>query len=74
MIEKKGSILSVREDIKVFDCTIRDGGLVNNYHFTDEFVKALYETCVAAGIDYMEIGKNVSPTVMSEEEYGAWNF
>ena len=46
MIEKKGSILSVREDIKVFDCTIRDGGLVNNYHFTDEFVKALYDTCV----------------------------
>ena len=74
MVEKKGSILTVREDIKVFDCTIRDGGLVNNYHFTNEFVKALYETCVAAGVDYMEIGKNVSPTVMSEEEYGAWNF
>ncbi|MFW2569040.1 aldolase catalytic domain-containing protein [Aliarcobacter butzleri] len=74
MIEKKGSILSVREDIKVFDCTIRDGGLVNNYHFSDEFVKAHYETCLAAGIDYMEIGKNVSPTIMSEAEYGPWNF
>ena len=74
MIEKKGSILTVREDIKVFDCTIRDGGLVNNYHFTDEFVKAHYETCVAAGVDYMEIGKNVSPTIMSEDEYGPWNF
>ena len=74
MIEKKGSILTVREDIKVFDCTIRDGGLVNNYHFTDEFVKAHYETCVAAGVDYMEIGKNVSPTIMSVEEYGPWNF
>lgn len=74
MIEKKGSILSVREDIKVFDCTIRDGGLVNNYHFTDEFVKAHYETCVGAGVDYMEIGKNNSPSIMSEDEYGAWNF
>jgi 4-hydroxy 2-oxovalerate aldolase len=74
MIEKKGSILTVREDIKVFDCTIRDGGLVNNYHFTDEFVKAHYETCVAAGVDYMEIGKNVSPTIMSVDEYGPWNF
>jgi 4-hydroxy 2-oxovalerate aldolase len=74
MIEKKGSILTVREDLKVFDCTIRDGGLVNNYYFTDEFVKALYEMCVASGIDYMEIGKNVSPTVMSPEEYGPWNF
>jgi 4-hydroxy 2-oxovalerate aldolase len=74
MIEKKGSILSVRKDIKVFDCTIRDGGLVNNYKFTDEFVKAHYEMCVESGVDYMEIGKNVSPTVMSEDEFGAWNF
>ncbi len=74
MIERKGSILTVREDIKVFDCTIRDGGLVNNFHFTDDFVKAHYETCVAAGIDYMEIGKNNSPTIMSEEEFGPWNF
>ena len=74
MIERKGSILTVREDIKVFDCTIRDGGLVNNFHFTDEFVKAHYETCVAAGVDYMEIGKNNSPSIMSEEEFGKWNF
>ena len=74
MIEKEGSILSVREDIKVFDCTIRDGGLVNNFKFTDEFVKEHYKTCVAAGIDYMEIGKNNSPTIMSEDEFGCWNF
>ncbi len=74
MIEKEGSILSVREDIKVFDCTIRDGGLVNNFKFTDEFVSEHYKTCVAAGIDYMEIGKNNSPTIMSEDEFGCWNF
>jgi len=74
MIERKGSILTVREDIKVFDCTIRDGGLVNNFHFTDDFVKAHYETCVAAGVDYMEIGKNNSPTLQSPEEFGKWNF
>ena len=74
MLEKKGSILSVREDIRVFDCTIRDGGLVNNFHFSDDFVRGVYETCVASGVDYMEIGKNNSPTLMSEEEFGAWNF
>jgi len=61
-------------EIKVFDCTIRDGGLVNNFHFTDDFVKGVYNTCVQAGIDYMEIGKNNSTTLMSEEEFGAWNF
>ena len=74
MVEKEGTLLSVREDIKVFDCTIRDGGLVNNYHFTDEFVKGIYETCVAAGVDYMEIGKNNSPTLQSPKEFGKWNF
>ncbi len=74
MLEIKGSMLSVREDLRVLDCTIRDGGLVNNFHFTDEFVRGVYEACVAAGIDYMEIGKNNSPTLMSTEEYGAWNF
>jgi 4-hydroxy 2-oxovalerate aldolase len=74
MIEKEGSMLSVRKDLKVLDCTIRDGGLVNNFHFTDEFVKGVYNTCVNAGVDYMEIGKNNSPTLMSEEEFGAWNF
>ena len=74
MFEKKGSILTVREDIKVFDCTIRDGGLVNDFHFTDEFVKAHYDTCVAAGIDYMEIGKNNSPTLQSPDDFGKWNF
>ena len=74
MLTKDGTILSVREDIKVLDCTIRDGGLVNNFHFSDEFVKSVYDTCVKAGIDYMEIGKNNSPTLQSPEEFGAWNF
>jgi len=74
MLEKKGSMLSVREDLRVLDCTIRDGGLVNNFHFSDKFVKGVYEACVASGVDYMEIGKNNSPTLMSEDEYGAWNF
>ena len=41
------------EGIKIVDATIRDGGLVNDFFFTDEFVKKVYETNVAAGVDYM---------------------
>jgi len=74
MLEKKGTMLTVREDLRVFDCTIRDGGLVNNFHFSDDFVRGVYETCVASGVDYMEIGKNNSPSLMSEDEFGPWNF
>ncbi|MBN2617517.1 MAG: aldolase catalytic domain-containing protein [Spirochaetales bacterium] len=61
-------------DIKVLDCTIRDGGLVNNFHFTHEFVKAAYNTAIISGVDYFEIGKIVSPTLMSTKEFGPWNF
>ena len=35
MAEKtKGTLVSWRPDIKVLDCTLRDGGLVNNFRFT----------------------------------------
>ncbi|HKW28617.1 MAG TPA: nucleoid-structuring protein H-NS, partial [Verrucomicrobiae bacterium] len=48
--------LSYRPEIKVLDCTIRDGGLMNNHHFDDKIVKVVYDTCVAAGVDYVELG------------------
>ena len=30
-MEQKGELVSFRPDIKVVDCTLRDGGLVNNF-------------------------------------------
>lgn len=42
--------------ILCLDCTIRDGGYVNNWKFTKEQVSECYKTCNLAGIDYMEIG------------------
>ena len=74
MVEIRGSMLSVREDLRLLDCTIRDGGLVNNFHFDDDFVKGVYHACVDSGVDYFEIGKNNSPTLMSTEDFGPWNF
>ena len=35
---QKGNLMTVRTDVKVLDATIRDGGLVNGFYFTDEFV------------------------------------
>jgi 4-hydroxy 2-oxovalerate aldolase len=63
-----------REEIKVMDCTVRDGGLMNNWRFTDEFVKAVYNACVEAGIDYMEIGYKSSESAFSRDEVGPWKF
>lgn len=30
-MERKGTLLSVRSDVRVLDATIRDGGLVNDF-------------------------------------------
>jgi 4-hydroxy 2-oxovalerate aldolase len=42
--------------IKTLDCTIRDGGYINNWNFSDSQVIELYTSLVKANIDYMEIG------------------
>lgn len=73
-IQKRGSLLSVREDVKVMDCTIRDGGLMNSFRFEDEFVKNVYKACVKSGVDYMEFGYKSSTDVFDEEDYGPWKF
>ena len=71
---QKGTLVLWRPDIKVLDCTLRDGGLVNNFCFTDEFVKALYEANVKAGVDYMEFGYKASKKIFKVEEFGKWKF
>ncbi|MFH0827946.1 MAG: aldolase catalytic domain-containing protein [Candidatus Omnitrophota bacterium] len=63
-----------REKIKVLDCTIRDGGLINNHDFDIEFVRAVYMALSAAGVDYMEIGYKNSRKLFSPQEYGKWKF
>lgn len=63
-----------RKEIKVMDCTLRDGGLMNNWQFSDEFVRAVYQACVTAGIDYMEIGYKSSESAFSRDEVGPWKF
>ena len=67
-------LLSFRESIKVVDATLRDGGLVNDFYFTDEFVKNLYKANVDAGVDYMEMGYRASKKVFDESKFGKWKF
>jgi 4-hydroxy 2-oxovalerate aldolase len=68
----KAPWVTYRPEIKVLDCTIRDGGLINDHHFDDELVKAVYDTCVAAGIDYMEVGYKNSARLFAKDQFGAW--
>lgn len=63
-----------REEIKVLDCTVRDGGLMNRWQFSDDFVRAIYQANLDAGIDYMEIGYKSSDSAFSRDEVGPWRF
>jgi 4-hydroxy 2-oxovalerate aldolase len=62
-----------RNNCKILDCTIRDGGLVNNWDFSVEFVQDLYKGLSAAGVEYMEIGYKNSPKLLKGEA-GPWRF
>ena len=63
-----------RDKIKVLDCTIRDGGLINNHDFDEKFVRGVYKALSEAGVDYMEIGYKNSKKLFSEKEFGKWKF
>jgi len=63
-----------RPQIKVIDCTVRDGGLMNKWQFSEEFVRNVYQALSKAGVDYMEIGYLSSEGMFSREEMGPWKF
>ncbi|MDD4892288.1 MAG: aldolase catalytic domain-containing protein [Phycisphaerae bacterium] len=63
-----------RPQIKVLDCTIRDGGLANKSQFKLETVRAVYQAACAAGIDYVELGYRNSREMFSPADYGLWRF
>lgn len=69
-----GRWIGYRPEIKVVDCTIRDGGLMNAHYFDDDTVRRVYQAVVAAGVDYMELGYKASKRIFSSSEFGPWKF
>ena len=68
------NLIAYRPDVRVVDATLRDGGLVNDFYFTDEFVKALYLANLRAGVDYMEFGYKSSKEMFDVNKFGKWKF
>lgn len=71
---KGRTLMSYAPDIKVVDCTLRDGGLVNDFFFTEDFVKELYQANLKAGVDYMEFGYKASKELFDVKKFGKWKF
>lgn len=67
-------LIDYRSDIRVVDATMRDGGLVNDFYFTDDFVRALYLANIKAGVDYMEFGYKASEELFDTDKFGKWKF
>ena len=68
------SWVTYRPEIKVLDCTVRDGGLMNDHMFDTGVIKAIYDACVEGGIDYMECGYKASKKIFAPDKFGAWKF
>ncbi|MBR5376317.1 MAG: aldolase catalytic domain-containing protein [Lachnospiraceae bacterium] len=73
-MKELSSLLGYRKEIKVMDVTLRDGGLVNDFFFEDDFVKSLYMTNIRAGVDYMELGYKASKEMFDPKKFGKWKF
>jgi 4-hydroxy 2-oxovalerate aldolase len=71
---EKANWVTYRPDIKICDCTIRDGGLINDHNYNDKIVRSVYKACADAGINYFEIGYKASRKFFSESQYGLWKF
>jgi 4-hydroxy 2-oxovalerate aldolase len=66
--------IAANENIKVVDCTIRDGGLINKWKFSDEMVSVVFSAIAASGTDFFEIGYRASEKLFDSKEFGSWRF
>lgn len=62
------------DNIRILDATLRDGGLVNDFYFSDDFARALYKSNIEAGVDYMEFGYRADKKQFDVNKFGKWKF
>ena len=73
-MKELSKLMGFRPEVKVVDATLRDGGLVNDFYFPKDFEKALYETNVKAGVDYMEFGYKADKDLFDVDKFGPCKF
>lgn len=60
--------------LEILDCTIRDGGYVNDWKFSAELVRETYRALSKSGITYVELGFRGSEKFFDPQKYGTWRF
>ena len=61
-------------NLQILDCTIRDGGYLNNWIFNKELVRESYRALSKSGIDYVEMGFRGTEKYFQREKFGLWRF
>ena len=46
----------MRKNIQILDCTLRDGGYVNDWAFGHNVITSIYRRLDTAGVEYIEVG------------------
>ncbi len=69
-----GLMTDRRRHVGIVDCTIRDGGICNDWRFDDDLVRRTVEGLSAAGVDVMEIGYQTADGVVDPATVGPWRF
>jgi len=72
--DKSAGWVTFDPNLKILDCTVRDGGLCNNHQFPEGFFGNIYKTCVEAGIDYMEVGYKADKALFAGKGFGPWKY
>jgi len=61
----------MQKDITVLDCTLRDGGYYNNWHFSDNLTNRYLSAMRKSGVNYVELGFR---TTSSDSSLGPYAF
>jgi 4-hydroxy 2-oxovalerate aldolase len=69
-----GLMTDRRHNVRVLDCSIRDGGCCNQWQFDPDLVRRTWKALAASGVDYMEIGYRSSPGTFDRAKVGPWRF
>ncbi len=71
-----GLVTDRRRRVKVLDCTIRDGGISNNWYFEHELVNRCFKKLVEANVDCMEVGYRTADGLekLNRDKVGPWRF
>lgn len=58
----------------ILDCTLRDGGLTNEFNFPELFVTDCIRMLALSRVDYIELGYKANPALYDRADYGKLKF